>query len=520
MSIMILSSLFEFTVNRHPNEIAIKEEDEQYTYREFDRMSSRLAHELQKIGIKKGDRIVTLTKNRLEMVTMYWAVQKIGGIFTPINFRLSSGEVKYCVENAEAALVLYESVSEEALFEAVNQDNKPILVSIHNDSEADANFESLISGRSESYEKPELSDEDICLMLYTSGTTGRPKGVPRTHKNEYSASTAHIIQNEYQSKEKTLGIMPLYHTMGMRSLLSMTFLNGTIVMIPDFKPDEVLNIIEKEKISCVYLVPTIIHDLLTCNIDNYDLSSLKKIGYAGAAMTKQLTEEVYKRLKPEIFVNHYGSTEVYTYSICNYLNEKPGCAGRAGFHQYIRLVTPDPESDVSPEDIVPQGESGEIIVSTDSIESFQGYWKRPEATKKALRDGWYFTGDMGEIDKDGDLYVVGRVDDMIISGGENIHPLEVEDVLAKHPLVEEVVVVGIEDEKWGERVVAFIVSDSQKINSEILDEYCKNEPKLTNFKRPREYVFIKEIPKSPVGKILRNKLKEQKIMEELTEGVS
>lgn len=518
---MILSSLFEFAVNRHPNEIAIIEKSKKYTYKEFDQLTDKLAHNLQKIGIRKGNRIVTLTKNRMEMVAMYWAAQKLGAIFTPINFRLSSEEVKYCVENAEATLVLYEKVSEDALMEAVDKKNKPILISIHDDKKADKNFDFLITNGKEEFIKPEINDDDVCLMLYTSGTTGKPKGVPRTNKNEYSASTAHIIQNEYTSKERTLGIMPLYHTMGMRSLLAMTFLNGTLVMIPDFEPKTVLETMEKEKISCVYLVPTIIHDVLNHHdFKNYNLTSLKKVGYAGAAMTKKLTEEVYEKLNPEIFVNHYGSTEVYTYSICNYLNEKPGCAGRAGFHQYIRVVTPDPEGHSTPQDIVPEGVPGEIIVNTESIESFQGYWKRPEATKKALREGWYFTGDMGELDKEGDLYVVGRVDDMIISGGENIHPLEIEDILTKHSEVLEAVVVGVEDERWGEKVIAYVVVKSKNLSADILDDFCKNEPGLSNFKRPREYIFVDEIPKSPVGKILRNKLKKQKGQAILKKGVS
>ncbi|WP_411843840.1 class I adenylate-forming enzyme family protein [Salinicoccus sp. HZC-1] len=518
---MILSSLFEFAVNRHPNEIAIIENNKKYSYKEFDQLTNKLAYSLQKIGIRKGNRIVTLTKNRMEMVAMYWAAQKIGAIFTPINFRLSSEEVRYCVENAEATLVLYERVSEDALMGAMNKKNKPILISVHKDKKADQNFEFFINQENENFIKPNLTDDDVCLMLYTSGTTGKPKGVPRTNKNEYSASTAHIIQNEYITKERTLGIMPLYHTMGMRSLLAMTFLNGTLVMIPEFEPEAVLETIEKEKVSCVYLVPTIIHDVLNHHkFKDYNLSSLKKVGYAGAAMTKKLTEDVYDKLNPEVFVNHYGSTEVYTYTICNYLNEKPGCAGRAGFHQYIRVVTPDPDGNVTPNDIVSQGESGEIIVNTESIEAFQGYWKRPEATKKALREGWYFTGDMGEIDEEGDLYVVGRVDDMIISGGENIHPLEVEDILAKHSDVQEAVVVGVKNERWGEKVVAYVVTKSKDLTSEMLDQYCKSEPGLSNFKRPRQYVFVDEIPKSPVGKILRNKLREQQNQLIFKEGVS
>src|SRR5690606_29437242 len=167
----------------------------------------------------------------------------------------------------------------------------------------------------------------------------------------------------------------------------------------------------------------------------------------------------------------------------------------------------DPEGNATPDDVVPVGVPGEIIVDLRSNEAFQGYWNRPDATRKAIRGGWYFTGDMGMIDEDGDLYVLGRVDDMIISGGENIHPLEVEDVLAKHPKVAEVAVAGLPDSRWGEIVTAFIVPRDHSLTAEELDAYCKESDALSNFKRPRKYVFVRSIPKSPVGKVLRRKLR-------------
>ncbi|MFB4165491.1 class I adenylate-forming enzyme family protein [Alteribacillus sp. JSM 102045] len=518
---MNLGSLFEFAVSRYPLSTAIVEEDTRYSYQEMDQMTNRLAFGLQHLGVEQGDRVITLIKNRKEMVALYWAIQKIGAVFTPINYRLSADEVKYCVQNAEAKMVVYEQVSEEAVMKATEQ-NKPLLMSIHDDSKADTTYQKVISQKNENFKKPVISEKDYCLMLYTSGTTGKPKGVPRTHKNEYGAAIAHIIQNKYEQKESTLGIMPLYHTMGMRSLLSMAFLNGKLAMIPDFEPKKVLEVVEKEKISSVYLVPTIIHDVLHHpEYEKYDLTSLRKLGYAGAAMTQALTEECFKKLSPEVFVNHYGSTEVYTFSICDYLDKKPGCAGKAGFHQNLRLVIPDPDGNAAPDDIVEKGEPGEIIVDTRSIEAFQGYWRREDATKKSLRDGWYFTGDMGIVDSDGDLYVVGRVDDMIISGGENIHPLEVEDILSAHPHVSEAAVVGLQDDRWGEKVVAFIVANNASVTAETLDNYCKDNAALSNFKRPRDYVFLSEIPKSAVGKVLRAKLKngEYKKAEDSEEGV-
>ncbi|MCL6593051.1 MAG: AMP-binding protein, partial [Alicyclobacillus sp.] len=228
----------------------------------------------------------------------------------------------------------------------------------------------------------------------------------------------------------------------------------------------------------------------------------------GAAMTTALTQTCFEKLRPQVFVNHYGSTEVYTYTVCDYLDKKPGCAGKPGVHQRLRVVQADPEGRATPADVVPPGEPGEIIVDIRSDEAFRGYWNRPDATAKAIRDGWYFTGDIGMLDEDGDLYVLGRVDDMIISGGENIHPIEVEDVLAKHPQVAEVAVVGLPDERWGEVVTAFVVRRDPALTAEDLDAFCKASPQLSNFKRPRKYVFVDALPKSPVGKILRRTLRQ------------
>ncbi|GAX90023.1 class I adenylate-forming enzyme family protein [Effusibacillus lacus] len=504
---MDLGTLFEFACERYPQYEALIQEDTRLTYQEMNLEIDKIASGLQALGIKQGDRVVLVLKNRLEMVTLYWAIQKIGAIFTPINFRLSPEEIKYCVQDADAAAVVYEPVSEKTVLEAIKE-LKTLKIGVQGALGVDVSYGELQKKGANQPDRPKIHDDDVCLMLYTSGTTGRPKGVPRTHQSEYSAAVAHIIQNRYEVQESTIGVMPLYHTMGMRSLLSMAFLNGKLVMTPDYSAQTVLEALDQEKITCVYLVPTIFHDLVYHpDFAKYNLSSLKKLGYAGAAMTKALTEEIIKKLKPEIFINHYGSSEVYTFSICNYLDKKPGCAGKPGFHQRLRVVVADPDGNSTPEDMVPAGVPGEIIVDLRTSEGFRGYWNRPDATTKAIRNEWYFTGDMGMIDQEGDLYVLGRVDDMIISGGENIHPLEVEDVIAKHPKVAEVAVVGLPDPRWGEIVTAFIVPKDQSLTVEELDDYCKESNQLSNFKRPRKYVLVAAIPKSPVGKILRRKLR-------------
>ncbi|WP_017729045.1 class I adenylate-forming enzyme family protein [Halalkalibacterium ligniniphilum] len=505
---MKLGTLLDFSVERYPNQVALVQGDKTYTYNQLAKEVEKVAASLQRLGIQKQDRVVVILKNRFENIMIYWALQKLGAIYTPINHRLSTKEVEYCVNDAEAKAIVFESSSHNAVLSATYA-KKPILIGVENSDGVDISYNELVERAPNGYEEPELDENDISLMLYTSGTTGKPKGVPRTHRNEYASAMAHIIQNQYQLWESTLGVMPLYHTMGIRSMLSMTFLNGKLALLPDFDAEEALKILDQEKITSVYLVPTLYHDILSHeNFEKYDLSSLKKIGYAGAAMTTSLVNKCMNLLKPNVFVNHYGSTEVYTFTICPHVPDKPGSAGKAGLHQNIRLVTPDPDGNSLPEDVVNKGEVGEIIVNLDSIEAFKGYWNRPDATAKAIRNGWYFTGDLGMIDEDGDLFVVGRVDDMIISGGENIHPLEVEDCLTQHPKVKEATVVGELDERWGQIVSAYIVAADDSVTAQELDEFCKNYAKISNFKRPRKYTFVKEIPKSPVGKILRRKLRD------------
>jgi len=186
---------------------------------------------------------------------------------------------------------------------------------------------------------------------------------------------------------------------------------------------------------------------------------------------------------------------------------KPGSAGRPGIHSTLRVVVASSERRVGAAETVPAGTKGEIVASLASDEAFAGYWNRPDADARAMREGWYFTGDMGWVDADGDLWVAGRVDDMIISGGENIHPVEVEDVLARHAGVKDVAVIGEPDEKWGERVVAFVVPAKAGLTAETLDRHCRTSGELASFKRPRRFVFVREIPKTASGKILRRLLR-------------
>jgi 2-furoate---CoA ligase len=504
---MNLATYLTQAMKRFPEAIALVDDQVRWTYRDLYEECMTVAANMQRLGLLPGDHILAVLKNRREAIVVYWACQLLGLIYTPLNFRMPSGEIAYCINDASPGVIFYEEANRATIEEALRKAQSAVKTIAVGTGTGSDSFEAL-RRRGESLQPvSSVSDDAIAIMLYTSGTTGQPKGVPRSHLNESSAATAHIIQNQYTLFESTIGVMPFYHTMGMRSVLSTTFLNGKFVLLPDYDAQQALELIAKERLTSLYLVPTLYYDLLNLpQLDHYDLSSLTRLGYAGAAMTSTLTQLCFERLHPKHFVNHFGSSEVYTFTVCSWLDRKPTCAGRPGFHEDIRIVTADSTRLVQPDEVVGVNTPGEVIVSLTSPEAFKGYWRRPDANAKALRQGWYFTGDVGTWDEDGDLWLQGRVDDMLISGGENIHPLEIEDVLAQHPNVREVAVAGLPDEHWGQAVVAFVTPRNASLTAEELDHFCLANTHLANFKRPRRYVFVKAIPKSPQGKILRRKL--------------
>jgi 2-furoate---CoA ligase len=408
------------------------------------------------LDVEPGERVAVVLDNRLETALLYWAAQWAGAVFVPLSWRVSAEELDYCLRDCGARLVIRDG---DALPEGL--------------SHAGA---------------LDRDEREVSLMLYTSGTTGRPKGVPRSHAADRAGGWSQALQHGYGWADRTLGVMPLYHTMGIHSLVAMHLVGGCFVPQARWDAGEALRLIEERRISSLYLAPTLFHDLVHhASLPTTDVASVRALGYAGAAMTSTLVRRCADVFSPEVFVNHYGSTEVYTFSIGRDQVAKPGCAGRPAVNTRLRLL-----------------DTGEISVDLSSPEAFTGYWNRPDADAKAIRDGWYSTGDTGHLDADGDLWIDGRVDDMIVSGGENVHPLEVEDVLAAHPAVREVAVIGVVDERLGQHVTAVVVGTATR---DELDAHCLGSP-LARFKRPREYRFVDSLPKSPSGKILRRMLRD------------
>lgn len=495
-----LGSSFLSSVERDPEALAIVDGAVRLTYAQWYRRISAMVAALDELGLKPGDHLITVLQNRYEAATIHWACQFAGIVCTPINWRSKASEIGYCVDNSEAELIVFEASSADAVRQAPEVKSCK-LVTLDSPQDGEIPFHAMIE-RDAANAVPRVGADAWSVMLYTSGTTARPKGVPRRQSVERAAAVAHVAQNQYGYGERTLGVMPLYHTMGVRSLLAMSLISGVFVCLPRFDVIKALDLIVAEKITNLYLVPTLYHDLIHNDaFARSNVRSVRKLGFAGAPMTDGLLKELDAAFKPDLFVNHYGSSEIYTFTVNSNAAAKPGSAGRAGINQRIRVTR---LGAASPDDLAAVGEEGEIIASLLSDEAFEGYWRQPKADARSLRQGWYFTGDTGYLDDDGDLFVTGRVDDMIITGGENVSPVEIESCLSLHPAVSEVAVVGVADARWGKIVTAFIKRRAPT-EAEEFNRFCKSSG-LANFKRPRRYVFVREIPKSPVGKLLRRKL--------------
>jgi 2-furoate---CoA ligase len=488
------------SVARDPGALAIVDGPLRLTYAQWYRRISALVAGFDRLGLKPGDHLVTVLQNRWEAATLHWACQFAGIVITPINWRAKGDDLDFVLENAEANAVVYEDASAQAVAESKEARSRRRIV-LGKAEGAETSFASLLENPAPDAQ-PRVGADAWSVMLYTSGTTAKPKGVPRRQRAERASALAHVAQNLYGRGERTLGVMPLYHTMGVRSLIAMSLIGGTFVCLPRFETVRALELIAAERVTNLYLVPTLYHDLVHHErFAQSDVSSVKKLGFAGAPMTDGLLKELQTAFKPDLFVNHYGSSEIYTFTIEQNAPGKPGSAGRAGINQMVRVAKLGAKS---PDEVAAVGEEGEIIAILAGDEAFEGYWRRPEADAKSLRQGWYFTGDTGYLDADGDLFVSGRVDDMIITGGENVSPVEIESCLSLHPAVSEVAVVGLPDERWGKIIAAFIRRRATVEHDE-LDQFCRTSG-LANFKRPRRYVFVEAIPKSPVGKLLRRQL--------------
>jgi 2-furoate---CoA ligase len=500
-----IARLLTWTAERHPDRRAVGG-PRPMTYRQWDAHTNQLARALASLGARRGDRIALLMSNGLELASLHLAIQKLGAVAVPLSTRYGTAELAHCLRDCAPRLLVTDASTGGA---AERVPAEAVRVHAGHPGEAPPGtvpLDAIVGAQPDGAVDLDVTGEDISLMLYTSGTTGKPKGVPRTHAAEHAATVAHIIQARHRGGEVALGVMPLFHTMGVRSLLASVATGGTWVPQRRFDAEESLELITSERITALYLVPTAYWSLLATG-RLPQASSLRLLGSAGAPMTPTLAAGLSQAVRPDAFVNHLGSTEIYTFTVEPDVRVAPGRAGVAGLFGRVRLVATDQHA--TADDVVPPGEQGQLIVSMRSPEAFGGYWNRPDADAAAIRGGWYFTGDLAVADEEGALWYAGRMDDLINSGGEKIYPVDIEASLARCPAAAEVVVAGLPDERWGQAVTAFVVPAAGRSPEQTLGamaEFARNQAGLPSLKRPKRIVVLAALPKSAVGKILRREL--------------
>jgi fatty-acyl-CoA synthase len=471
------------------------------TYRQLNDRANRLANAMKALGVAHGDRVALLALNEPEYYDMYFGLGKIGAILVPINHRLAGPEIAYIVSDCEAKVLVFG----REFTEVVDSVRKDIpareRVAISEDPPAWAHsYEAVIADASEEEPLAEGADDDTLTILYTSGTTGRPKGAMLTHTYYFWNSVNLMSTLGLNVGETTLIALPLFHIGALAGPPWIVHGGGRAVLLRNLDPKRFLELIEEEKVNGFGSVPQLLDFLkLVPDFDKYDWSSVRVILVYAAPVPVALIKE-YAEAGIEVR-QLYGLTECNTATVLDSENalSRVGSCGRPFFHTEVRVVDDNGE-DVGPE------VKGEVLLRAPNV--MRGYWNRPEDTEAALEGGWLHTGDIGRMDADGFLYIMDRKKDMIISGGENIYPAEIEDSLRNNPKILDVGVIGFPHEKWGEAVMAVVVvKEGEELTEAQLIEWCKG--KIGKFKIPKKVVFAESIPRTPTGKILKRLMREQ-----------
>ncbi|MFY0544463.1 long-chain-fatty-acid--CoA ligase [Brevibacillus sp. H7] len=509
---MVITQTLANQVKCRPNKTAVLDGDRSYTYREFGDRVSRLAGALEQAGVEQGDRVALLMLNEFRYLEILYAVTMLGAVAVPLNVRLSPGEVCFILQDSGSKfLFLHREFLPlvEKLKGEVACIEQYILCE---DMEAPAD----VTGYEPFLETGEslplvcrAEEDDVAGIFYTGGTTGMPKGVMLTHRNLLSNAYNVGLALSYTSAEVYLHAGPMFHLADGASTFAITVVGGTHAHIRFFEPTATLKAVERFRVTSSLLVPTMINMLInTPTIKDYDLSSWRKVLYGASPCPPEVLKKA-KQFLPIQFFQGYGLTEaspVLTFLMAedhvtegeDHLVARLASCGQPLSGVEVRCVNGLGE-DVKP------GEVGEIIARGANV--MKGYWNRPEETASAIKDGWLYTGDMATVDEENFFFIVDRKKDMIITGGENVYSVEVENIIYTHPAVLEAAVVGVPDEKWGEAVKAIVVvKKDQQLTEEDLIAHCRQY--LANYKVPKSVDLVAELPKSGAGKILKRNLRD------------
>ncbi len=502
-----------------------------FTWREFNERINRLANALIDLGVKKGELVGILMENNHVYFECYYAMAKVGIIPVPLNFRWNSKELKYALDQSDVIGLVLETKFKKSIDDILPEIPKvKIIIGVGEFLEGTYSYEQLLEKSISSEPDVEINEDDLCFLIYTGGTTGFPKAAMIHHKNIMNTIIDTLITMATQDPNwaviedfSTLFILPAFH-ISVWPVFLLHFIGGKVIV--SNRPTEwafLLDIIQTEKVKHINAVPTIYYYLLNFpDIKKYDISSLKMLTYAGAPFPISQLKDCINILSSK-FAQGLGATEglpwtmlfTFDHDLNNPKNLTRICScGRETLLSQVKICAENGEE-------VPIGEIGDLVVKTKSMMS--GYWKDPVKTGEVMKDGWYWTGDLGRMDEYGYVYLVDRKADMIKSGGERVYPFEVENVLYQHPGIEEVVVVGAPDRKWGQRVHAVIrlrneynkkyKGRPQELEKELID-FCHRH--LTAYKCPKSFDFRRtSLPKTLVGKPLRSAIKKELEKKEL-----
>ena len=482
--------------------------NQQFTNIETREIANQFAGGLRNRGIKKGDRVMVILPNCPEVVFSYQGINRAGAIIVPVMFTLHPKEIHYIIANSGVKAIITSSPIIGKVRAALKDiQNPPLLITVdHQDEKSDAlSFYELLATEYQEDINPSInpSENDKAVILYTSGTTGSPKGVELTHKN-LSSNAENSAKHNESERGTTLGVLPLAHVYGLTVTNICMLLGGSIVIFPNFDVKEIFAAIEKYKVKSFSAVPTMIHAMLSYpDSDQYDTSSLENVSSGSAPLPVVLLNAFQEKFKAKI-LEGYGLSEAAPIVTAHNKNIeiKPGSVGVPIPGVEIRIVDETGHE-------LPVGEVGELIVRGDNVTP--GYFNNPVETRKILKDSWLYTGDMAKVDEEGYLYIVDRKKDLIIRGGFNLYPRDVEEVLNRHSAVLEVSVVGIPDERMGEEMVACVVKKpDDEVTEQELILYCQEH--LAKNKTPRHVMFMDFLPRNGVGKILKTHLR-QKVRE-------
>jgi acyl-CoA synthetase (AMP-forming)/AMP-acid ligase II len=506
-----LGQNLKVNAKKFPNTIALKDRERAFTYPETNRRVNKLAHSLVSLGLEKGDRVAVLLENSIEIVEMYLATAKTGLVIVPINFRLICPDVEYIINDSGAkALVVHHEFA--PLVDEIRPNLKHIepdnYIVVGGEREGYTEYETFTQGSSESEPRADVRPEDTWILIYTSGTTGRPKGVVRSHESHVAFYLINAVDFEFNEHDVCLNVMPLCHINSTFFTFTFTYIGGSVYIHPvrSFRGEEILEIIEREKITFISLIPTHYSIILTVSkgARKRDVSSIRKLLCSSAPARKDMKLAVMDFFPGVELYEAYGSTEAGIVTVLKpeYQMEKLGSIGFESLGtDFVKLL--DEEGNE-----VGVGEIGELYSRGPML--FDGYHELPEKTASSFRGEWFSAGDMASRDEDGFFQIIDRKDNMIITGGENVYPSEVEKVIGSHPDVFDVGVVGLPHEKWGEAVTAFVIPkdpDNLPAEAEII-AFCRD--KMAGFKRPKAVHFIcqEEMPRTGSGKILHRALRE------------